>query len=250
MKTGEAILALNSQKYLMINFYEDIAIDCQEVSGKDFPQILTPFDLIAESIGEKDEFSDKDFPPTHDSICKDEMNLAYAEYKWVSYSDAKSKGYYILPKTNDSELVFQDNTSVHIIVFLKILSNDVEFLKSIITLGPVDKNSKGTLPKLLSVAMYKNGFKVDVTLDSSFVVDGAEEPIFGNETDTKCLWPSFVIKAVAKHFGSYAQLEEVTIEDLLKSIYGPGIIDTQLGLDSVTKNKPLDQALRKSARQN
>ena len=81
----------------------------------------------------------------------------------------------------------------------------------------------------MTVSVYEDGYRHDLLLDSSYVVNKDNKPIYCNEADIKCLWPSFIIKAVAKVFGSYASLKNASLEDLLKVIYGPSLIQGQLG---------------------
>jgi hypothetical protein len=81
----------------------------------------------------------------------------------------------------------------------------------------------------LTVSVYEDGFRHDLLLDSSYVVNKDNKPIYCSEADIKCLWPSFIIKAVAKVFGSYASLKNASLEDLLKVIYGPSLIQGRLG---------------------
>jgi hypothetical protein len=133
VKTGMAYLYLTPKKYLKIRFCDDIAIECEEIQSNQIPKTFTPFEIMVESIKD-DAFIDPDFPQTKESICKDEMNLEYGEYKWVSYEEASKSKVYILPKNRDLEVDFEDNTSHHLVVFLKLLAKDKRFLMSIINI--------------------------------------------------------------------------------------------------------------------
>jgi len=60
--------------------------------------------------------------------------LAYGQYKWITYKEAVSKGVYILPRSRDLELEFEEDTSQHLVIFLKFLSKDLIHLASMIHL--------------------------------------------------------------------------------------------------------------------
>jgi hypothetical protein len=114
------------------------------------------------------------------------MNLAFSGYNWVAPSTTDKKGCFILPKSSDIDLLFQENTSLHIIIFLKLLSKDLAFLKSIFH---VPKRKKNFFPRIISIYVFRNNIRDEMVLDTHYVVDEAEEPIFVNESDMKCLWP-------------------------------------------------------------
>lgn len=215
-------------------------VESKEIFPLHIPQSLTPFQLILDNI--KDEFVDQDFPPTYASIWDDELNMAYSEYHWVTSKEAETKGCYIMPKSNDIDLLFQENTSLHIIVFLKLLSKDYEFLKSIISIPKEDKNK---FPKAITIKVYRNDFQEEIVLDTNYVVDEVDDPIFANEADQLCLWPSFIIKALAKWLGSYYALEDVTLEDIMSIIYGPSIISSRHNTGRIEAGTQLDKWIRK-----
>jgi hypothetical protein len=96
----------------------------------------------------------------------------------------------------------------------------------------------------LTVSVYEDGYRHDLLLDSSYVINEADDPIYCIETDAKCLWPSFIIKAVAKVFGSYASLENVSLEDLLNVIYGPSLIQSQLGKKGESEDPKISKILK------
>jgi len=99
---------------------------------------------------------------------------------------------------------------------------------------------------MLTVSVYIDEIKQDLILDSSYVVSEYGGPIYGTEADEKCLWPSFIIKAMAKIFGSYAALEEKTLEDLLNAVYGPSFIQSELSLRKNIDGTPVEKILKKT----
>ena len=106
---------------------------------------------------------------------------------------------YIVPVGQELELVFEDNTSLHIIEFLNILSKDPKYLRSIIRI-PSSKNVNKPFPHKIWISTYKNEKQNWMILDTSIVVDENDAPIYAQDSDELCLWPSYVIKAWAKIF--------------------------------------------------
>lgn len=190
------------------------------------------------------DFKDPDFPPTFDSICEDEMNLGYGEYSWLSPSQIAHKKFTIFPPDRDFELEFEDNTSQHIIVLLNLLSKDITHLSSMIHLP----QNQGKYPKILTVSVYIDGTRRDLLLDSYIVVDENENPIYLEEQGSHSLWSVFVIKALAKVYGSYSSLEDLSLEELLQTVYGPAYLESQLGLARDYEDTPLEKFYKKNSK--
>lgn len=171
------------------------------------------------------------------------MNLEYGEYEWLSPDDIAQKRFKIFPQDRDFEIDFEDNTSQHIIVLLNLLSKDITHLASMIRLPKTKK-----YPKFLTVAVYVDGNRIDMLLDSYIVVDENEQPIYHDEALTHYLWSSFIIKALAKVYGSYAALENQTLEELLKTVYGPAFLESQLGLLDDYIGTPIEKLIIKGSK--
>ena len=96
--------------------------------------------------------------------------------------------------------------------------------------------------------MYVDGIRQELVLDAYYVTNEAGDPIFGSEADSNCLWPSFIIKALAKIYGSYSTLEEASLENLLRSVYGPAFLESQLSHLQNLKDTPIEKIIKKNSK--
>lgn len=171
--------------------------------------------ILAEYAKSGEQFTDKQFPTTNDSLGQGCLNRGVA--KWMRASEM------------DGMIIFQDKIDARDVVQGAL--GDCYFLSAMSVLGSdnvrktirsKDDNNKNEWKcGAFWVRFYKNGEIEDVIIDDYFPVLGNGDLAFvKGGPDGKELWPAILEKAYAKLNGSYNYIEAGKVQYALADMTG------------------------------